>query len=65
MPFGQYKGVDIKEIETDYLLWAINNIEDREDSRYSIAQIKYYIQKELKQRNPIGNKELYDKEHFF
>lgn len=50
MPFGQYQGYDLKDVPTEYLIWAINNIEDRSDVRYSIGQLKYYIQKELKKR---------------
>ena len=62
MPWGKYDGIDIKEIPSEYLIWCMNNITDRQASYYSNAQIKYYIQKELKRRNPKANNELYEKE---
>lgn len=51
MPFGKYEGSEISSIPREYLSWLITSCTDRDDSRYSIGQVKYYAKKELLARD--------------
>lgn len=48
MPFGKHKGVFIKDIPTDYIKWAVLNIQDR--------ALAFMFSIELQRRMPVLKK---------
>lgn len=48
MPFGRYRGEPIEDLPTDYLLWAVENLERRDNGLYETLEAELWGRSDLR-----------------